>query len=79
MIVKPFGNTQIFICEDTAECIIKGIEETNVYQVAEFLESMNYVVRYIAGSKKAAEDLQYYTSGEIVDINNINLHVKDLS
>ena len=80
MIVKTIGNTQIYICEDTAQCIVKDIvEEIDVIPIAEFLGSMNYVVSYISGSNKAAKDLQYYTAGKIVEKNKIDFFVEELT
>lgn len=79
MIVTPIGMTQLYICEDTANCAVKNIMEDNVHQVAEFVDSMNYVVTHIAGSQKAAENLHFYTAGEIVSIQDIDLYIGKFS
>lgn len=79
MIHKSIGLTHVFICEDTAHCAIKNIVEDTVQQVADFVDSMNYVVTYIAGSNNAAEKLKYYTAGNIIDLQDIDLYIGDFS
>ena len=79
MIVTPIGMSRVFVCEDTANCAVKNIMEDNVHQVAEFVDSMNYVVTHIAGSQTAAEKLKYYTAGEIVSLQDIDLYIGKFS
>lgn len=77
MITSVIGGSKIYICEDTANCVVKNVDESIVHQVAEFVDTMNYVVSYIEG--EAAEKLKYYTAGTIVSNEEAEIKIKELS
>ena len=79
MITTPIGMSRIYVCEDTAICVVKNVEEPVVHQIAEFVDAANYVVSVIQGEQKAAEALKYYTAGDIVTVEEADLLVKALS
>ena len=79
MITTPIGMSRIYVCEDTAICVVKNVEESVVHQIAEFVDTMNYVVSVIQGEQKAAEQLKYYTAGTIVTVEEADKLVKALS
>ena len=79
MITTPIGNSRVYICEDTVTCVVQGVTEDTVHQIAEFIDAMNYVVGYIAGPQKAAENLKYWTGGDIVSEEKSNEIIKGLS
>jgi len=79
MITTPIGMSKIYVCEDTAICVVKNVEESVVHQIAEFIDAMNYTVSVIQGEQKAAESLKYYTAGTIVTPEEADQLVKALS
>jgi len=79
MITNTIGPSKVYVCEDTAICVVKNVDESVVYQIAEFVDAMNYVVSVIQGDEKAAESLKYYTAGIIVTEEEANTLVKALS
>jgi hypothetical protein len=79
MITTPIGNSRIYTCEDTVTCVVQGVTEDTVHQIAEFVDAMNYVVGYIEGPQKPAESLKYWTGGEIVSAEKSKHIIKGLS
>jgi|SaaInlV_125m_DNA_1040241.scaffolds.fasta_scaffold64502_1 hypothetical protein len=70
MIVFNIGRATISVCEDTARCAVDNIQHDDVTLVANFCDKNNYVVDVIHGDITAAENLKYYTAGDILTCND---------
>lgn len=66
MIESKINNTQLFVCEDTANVAVKNIILQDVEDVANYAQQKNFVIKWTTGEKQAVEKLNYFTNCEIV-------------
>jgi len=76
--IKTFNNTKIYVCEDTASCVVENIQDTTVQLLIDYVSKMNYTINYVTGDTTSCDTLNYYTACETVDQEVLQEKIKAL-
>lgn len=81
MIEFKFDNTQVLVCEDTAQCLIKFPTWENKNEIIDFVAKNNYITAGVYSvDTDLLKEMNFYLAGEMITtLENYNLLKKQFT